>query len=254
MIKGDYHTHTNASDGRSPMKDNIRRAIELGLKEIAITEHSFGTLLCHLTYPKFDFEKVSQELKNRENEIRILVGVEGNLLNARGDMDVPADVIPHADILQLGFHRFLQPKHLKGNLFFVLINGFAPRKKRETLVEVNTEAYLSAMDRYPIDVLVHLNHRALVDVKRVAEKAKEKNVYVELNEKHISTLERDIDVLVDSGVNFILGSDAHETAKIGKFDKVMKFAEKHGIPNERIYGRDKLPTFKNKSEYRNEQR
>lgn len=252
MIKGDYHTHTNASDGRSPMKDNIRRAVELGLKEIAITEHSFGTLLCHLTYPKFDFEKVSQELKNRENEIHVLVGVEGNLLNANGDMDVPSDVIPHADILQLGFHRFLQPKHLKGNLSFVLTNGFASRKRRETLVDVNTNAYLSAMDRYPIDVLVHLNHRALVDVRRVAEKAKEKGIYIELNEKHISSLERDIDVLVQSGVDFIIGTDAHETAKIGKFDKVMKFIEKHSVPKDRIYGIDKPPTFKDKSDYKNE--
>lgn len=250
MIKGDYHTHTNASDGKCPMKDNVKRAVELGLKEVAITEHSFGTLLCHLTYPKFDFEKVSQELKNRDGDIRVLVGVEGNLLNPNGDMDVPDSVVPHCDILQLGFHRFLQPKHLKGNLSFVLINGFAPRKKRETLVDVNTKAYLSAMDRYPIDVLVHLNHRALVDVAAVAKKAKEKNIYVELNEKHISTLEKDIDVLVESGVNFIIGSDAHETAKIGKFDKVMKFVEKHGVPKNRIYGVDKLPTFKDKSDYK----
>lgn len=249
MIKGDYHTHTAASDGRSSMKDNIRRAVELGLKEIAITEHSFGTLLCHLTYPKFDFEKVSQELKNKENEIKVLVGVEGNLLNPDGDTDVPKDVIPHCDILQLGFHRFLQPKHLKNNLRFVLINGFASRKKRETFIETNTEAYLSAMDRYPIDILVHLNHRALVDVKRVCAKAKEKNIYIELNEKHISTLENDIDAVVESGVNFILGTDAHETAKIGRFAKTEKFIEKHNIPKDRIYGLDKTPVFKDKSNY-----
>lgn len=249
MIRGDYHTHTTASDGKSSMKDNIRRAVEIGLKEIAITEHSFGTFLYHLTYPKFDFEKVSQELKNRENEIKVLVGVEGNLLNPSGDVDVPKDVIPHCDILQLGFHRFLQPKHLKNNWRFVLVNGFATRKKRETLIEVNTKAYLSAMDRYPIDVLVHLNERALVDVERVCKKAAEKDIYIELNEKHISALEEDIDAVVASGVKFIIGTDAHETAKIGKIAKVEKFIEKHHIPKDRIYGIDKSPVFKDKSNY-----
>ena len=40
MFFADYHTHSSfSSDSDTPMEDNIRQAIALGLSEIAVTDH-----------------------------------------------------------------------------------------------------------------------------------------------------------------------------------------------------------------------
>lgn len=40
-ILGDYHTHTVFSHGHGSIEDNVKAAIKMGLKEIAITDHGF---------------------------------------------------------------------------------------------------------------------------------------------------------------------------------------------------------------------
>lgn len=41
-ILGDYHTHTVFSHGHGSIEDNVKAAIKMGLKEIAITDHGFS--------------------------------------------------------------------------------------------------------------------------------------------------------------------------------------------------------------------
>ena len=48
MFIGDYHTHTNYSDGKGSVMDNALAARQRGLKEIAVTDHSFHLLRKHL--------------------------------------------------------------------------------------------------------------------------------------------------------------------------------------------------------------
>ncbi|WDC83585.1 PHP domain-containing protein [Caloramator sp. mosi_1] len=44
MIKiiGDYHTHTIYSHGKGTIEDNVKAAINKGLKEIVISDHGPG--------------------------------------------------------------------------------------------------------------------------------------------------------------------------------------------------------------------
>lgn len=64
MGKADLHIHTNASDGAFEPGDILEKAIEKGLKTIAITDHD-----------SIKGFKKAREL-NRENEIELLSGVE----------------------------------------------------------------------------------------------------------------------------------------------------------------------------------
>lgn len=106
------------------------------------------------------------------------------------------------------------------------------------------------MDKFPVDVIAHLNHRALVDVKTVCEKAQERGVCVELNEKHLDALERYAKDMIDSGVNFVVGTDAHDTKKLGKTSKIEDFIAKYDVPRDRVFGIDgKKPTFKDKKDW-----
>lgn len=251
-IFGDYHIHTTASDGMASLVDQTKTAIQIGLKEIAVTDHSWHTLVSSMSHHKFatQMEAISMMHQVDDLNIKIFHGIEGNLLNRNGDMDIPDDIMPHLDLLACGFHRFLEPVCLDKNIKYLFVNGFCGRKAREKMIATNTWSYLSAMERYPIDVLVHLQHRALVDVKAVCEKAREKDIYIELNEKHIKDIEPCIGDVIESGVKLIVGSDAHTRNAVGRFNNVIALIEKYNIPTERIAGIGCEPKFKDKSNYK----
>ena len=42
ILTGDYHTHTPYSHGKNSVDENVERAKELGLKQIAISDHGFS--------------------------------------------------------------------------------------------------------------------------------------------------------------------------------------------------------------------
>lgn len=247
---GDYHLHTRASDGRTSLLRAVRFAKKSGLSEIAISDHSFATLFFHMTDKKLaaQSDRIA-ELKDKDKcDIKILQGIEANLIGDK--LDLPHSVIRKLDVLTVGFHRFIGPSKMMGESEFLMVNGFGSTKRKEKLAYVNTEAFISVMENYPIDVIAHLGHRTPVDFVKVCECAARHNVYVELNEKHIDVLENGIDAALNSGVKFIVGSDAHSVKKIGGFSKVEKFIDKHKIHLDRVYGIDgNSPTFKDKKEW-----
>ena len=42
ILTADYHTHTPYSHGKNTVEENVARAKEIGLKQIAITDHGFS--------------------------------------------------------------------------------------------------------------------------------------------------------------------------------------------------------------------
>ena len=244
-VFGDYHMHTRASDGRGTVLDKARRAAELGLEEIAIADHGTGSFLCHQTERKFRAQQREIARANDECGVRVLSGIEASITGESGLIDVPAGIIEKCDVLTVGFHRFLQPRYVAAAPKFLLVNGWGSGKARaeKELIELNTRAWLAAMERYPVDVLCHIGHRAAVDVGVIARAAAEKGIYIELNEKHIDALEGSAEVLAASGAEFILGSDAHSTADVGVFPAVLDFLRRHGIAEERVCGIGKEPVF-----------
>ncbi len=250
-ICGDYHTHTFASDGRMNVNALARRATDVGLLEVAVTDHSFASTIFHMTRRKWQKQKA--QIARVESNVKVLHGIEANLVNQKGDIDVPSDVICDCDVLVVGFHRYIGfcgERRGGYDRKWLFQNGFCGLDARQKLVEANTAAYVEAMDKFPIDVISHLNHRALVDVGKVCKKAKENGVFVELNEKHLDAIEKYADVMVESGVNFIVGTDAHGKKKVGKTDKIANFVGKYNIPPERVFGVDgNMPVFKDKKEF-----
>ncbi len=241
--------HTYASDGKPSVAEIAWEARRKGLRQINISDHSFTNFICHMTRKKFEEQSAAIEVE-RDGELQILQGIEGNLLDPKGNMDVPDDIIRRLDVLTVGFHRFLSLRRVIKHMNFINVNGFGSRFLRQKLIEVNTRAFISAMEKYPVDIIAHLGHRTLVDFARVCQYAAEHDVYVELNVKHLDTIEEGINDALGTPVKFIVGSDAHTADKIGEFSAVENFIVKHGIPLERVYGIDgNIPTFKDKKEW-----
>ncbi len=249
-ILGDYHTHTKYSrhgHGKGTVLENASVANEKGLKQIAITDHGFNHMLFGIR--RRDIQDIKEDILNAKEVtgVDILLGVEANLISQNGNIDVKVEDFEFLDVLSMGFHKLV---HMDRNEDFwklslphLIGTPFAPSKER---INRNTTAYLKALDKYPIDIITHINYEFPVDALAVAKLAKEKGTYIELNGKRINVSERDLDIMAGEGVKFILGSDAHTPDRVGECNQGLNLIFKLGIPLSQIANVDKLPKFHNK--------
>ena len=88
-ILADYHTHTIYSHGKGTIEDNVKVAISKGIETIGISDHGYG----HLTYgiKRDDILRMREEIdklnEKYKNQINILLGVECNILDHKGNID-----------------------------------------------------------------------------------------------------------------------------------------------------------------------
>ena len=166
ILFGDYHTHTIYTHGKSTIEENVVSAINKGLKQIAITEHSYK----HFANPvKRENIKVMREEVDRLNikypEIDILLGIECNLLGVNGEIDLTEEEEKMLDLVVLGYHKTFKPT-FKNFFKFLVPNTlrFWPVSKKR--IEINTNAYINAMKNHKIDILAHLKYgNCMVDVR-----------------------------------------------------------------------------------------
>ena len=115
MIKlyADYHTHTVYSHGTGSIMDNVIAARKKGLTELAITDHgirhfAFGVKEKDIASMRDEIDKI-----NRNSEgIKVLLGMECNLISTDGDIDMNDEIRKYLDILLVGFHMMVLPKNL----------------------------------------------------------------------------------------------------------------------------------------------
>lgn len=250
ILFGDYHTHTTYSrhgHGKGSVLENAGVAADKGLKQIAITDHGFN----HLTYGvrRKDIAAVKEDILNAKEVtgVDILLGVEANLISRDGDVDVREEDYEFLDVLAMGHHRMVKMTNVKDFMALNIVNmcgsPFAPSAER---LNRNTTAFLKALDKYPIDIITHLNYGFPTDTMAVARMAKQKGVYVELNGKRINFTDQELDIMASEGVKFILGSDAHRPEKVGECNNGMNLIYRLGIPVSQVVNLDKLPKFHNK--------
>ena len=101
----DIHTHTTFSHGKGSIEDNVKAGIARGLTAVGISDHGPG----HVTYgvkrsniPVMRGEV--ERLKPLYPEIQILLGVEANIINLSGKLDVTSAEMGQLDYLLAGYH------------------------------------------------------------------------------------------------------------------------------------------------------
>lgn len=246
-IFGDYHTHTIYSHGKNDIIDNAKIAKEKGLKEIAITDHGFGHSLYAIKRTSLDEMKLKCRYAEIQTGVKIYLGVEANLLSLDGKIDIENSDLEKIDILLLGYHKFVK-NSVKDKLKLFFPNLSKVKGKSQTQIKINTNALLRAMDKYPTDIIAHLNHGFKVNVEEIGKKAVETNTLIEINSSKKHLTEEEIKTLVKLGVNFIVNSDAHTSKDVGNVDYALEIIEKYNIPKKQIVNYGKLPEFtKNKN-------
>ncbi|HPF44036.1 MAG TPA: PHP domain-containing protein [Syntrophomonadaceae bacterium] len=236
---GDYHTHSRHSDGRQSDLQIIEAARSRGLKEVAITDH--GPLVLGIGI------KDAGTLKNMRlridafssffPDIDILLGVEANIRDLDGHLDINVTDMEPLDIIIAGLHPYTLPTslshgiHLNGQNFFRHLS----RRQRQKAVAANTQATVAALDNNPqLDILSHPGLFFHVDIAEVAKACARNQVLFEINCGHGYPPISDIMIAKEQGVTFIINSDAHFQETVGQLDYGRTVIEQLGIPEERI--------------------
>lgn len=225
----DLHTHTIFSHGKGTIEENVKIAKQKGLTKIAITDHGPEHFSFALKRKNLPFMRAECDRLSKEYGIEVLLGVEANLLDKTGRIDVKEEDKKYYDIILMGYHKLVKPKPKQ--LWFSIKTKLLSTKKQ---IEENTDAYIFAINKYDIKVLTHLNYGIKVNIKRLADACKEKDVLIELNGKRISFVQEDIEYMKSIGTKFILSSDAHSPKNVGETNLGLNFVIKNDLDTNNV--------------------
>jgi DNA polymerase (family 10) len=200
-VRGDLHTHTDASDGKHSIREMVEGAREFGHEYVAITDHATGPgVLGGMGVPDDelrDLAAVVRDVNDDVSGVSAFAGVEANVASD-GSLSVADDVLDALDVVVASPHSDLG------------MDG-----------EAATDRLCTAMTHPSVDVLGHPTGRLLnqreglgVDANRLAEVAASEDVALEVNAnpQRLDLSGSSVKAAVDAGATIAINTDAHRTA------------------------------------------
>lgn len=221
----DAHTHTVSSGhAYSTITENARYAADTGLSLICMTDHA----------PKMPgscgkLHFVNQHvIPDKIFGVEILKGVELNIMNHNGDVDLDDALLERLDVIIASLHPPCIRMDKDGDF---------------------TDAIINTMKNKYVNIIGHPGDvRYPFNIPAVVEAAKIYNVALEVNNTSFSPKnsrcggdEVVVEMLKEckkQGVSIVLGSDAHYCTYIGGFadcEKILKLAD---FPDELVLNTD----------------
>lgn len=201
-LRGTFHNHTTASDGRSSLAEMADAAQELGLQYLGIADHSKSSFQAHgLDAERLlaQVEEIRQLNAGFGGHFRLFAGTECDVLKD-GSLDFPDEVLSQLDYVVASVHAAF------------------------TLPEAEmTKRIIRAISNPHVTMLGHLTGRLLlsreayqVDVPAVIEAAAATGTIIELN---ASPWRLDMDwrwwpLAKEKGVRCSINPDAHHTDQL----------------------------------------
>ncbi|MCI8494987.1 MAG: phosphatase [Lachnospiraceae bacterium] len=219
--KMDLHTHTIASGhAYNTRNEMIQVAYKRGMEIFAITEH--GPAMpgsCHEIY--FVNYRV---LPRKYETMTVLYGVELNIMDYEGNVDLPESVLKQMDITLASIHP---PCFVSGS------------------IHENTTAYLKAMENPYINIIAHPDDsRFPVDYELLVKAARDYHVLLEVNNTSLSpkgyrqnARENYTEMLkkcMKYQVPIVMDSDAHVDCMVGEHTLAVELLESVEFPEELI--------------------
>lgn len=190
---GDWHLHTDYTDGAATVDGYCSRAVENGLEFLVFSEHTRRTL----DY-EYDALLADIEAARARYDLTLLPGCEAKTLDVDGRLDVPADVVERADVVTGVFHSF----------------------------DGDRDAYLDAAEAMLLNPRVDVWGHPLLypdrrgdrlsdaDLDRLVAAAADGDVLLERNRRYGLPPGRLVRVAADYDVDFVVGSDAHRRSRL----------------------------------------
>ncbi len=236
LIRADYHIHTKFSgDSKNELEAIVKKAIDLGLEEIAITDH--GPAHNGYGINKRDYPIIRKEIDRlniKYPSIKILLGLEANFLGTEGEIDIDEDMKEMIDWINAGYHFGSNfRKDIKIHFYNVMskVSKHYHKKARE----LNTQSMVNAMKKNKINVLTHPGAKGPIDIEVIAKTASETGTLLEINNQHGHLSVEEIKAAMKYPVQFVLCSDAHEINEVGDVVNALDRAYIAGLNMQRIY-------------------
>jgi len=221
MQKFNFHTHTLYSDGECLASGIAEAAEASGLAAVAITDHG-PELSVGINPGKIPLMLQDIEMAREDANIPVLAGMEANVVNVSGAIDLDEEIIKKLDILVIGLHTL----------------GGAPTQ--EELAKNYLLAITNAMRRQRADVVAHpfRLHSYLApylspeEIDEFVKLAAEKGIAIEINSKYRVPDEELLRACLREGVKLSIGTDAHTAAEVGMVDWQMAVLRRIGARQE----------------------
>ncbi len=201
-IKGDFHMHTTASDGKCEITELAEAAKDLGYNSICITDHSKSSAIANGLSAKQLARQIKQirKLNEKIKGITVLAGTEVDIL-ADGSLDFDDKLLAELDFVMASIHSGLA----------------GPRQKV-------TSRTLKAMDNPYVNCIAHPTGRLIgrreamdLDIAAVIEHAAQTKTALEINANpwRLDLKDTHCKMAIEAGVKLVIGTDAHSTEQLG---------------------------------------
>jgi DNA polymerase (family X) len=192
-LRGTFHSHTYASDGRNSLEEMASAARELGLQYLGIADHSKSSFQAHGLEEKQLMEQVSRikDLnKSFDDDFKIFAGVECDILRD-GTLDFADEVLSQLDFVVASVHSVmsLSEKEMTDRMICAMENRFVTMLGHPTgrlllsrdASEVDLPAIIDAASRTNTIIELNANPRRLDMDWRFWRLAKSKGVLCSIN-------------------------------------------------------------------------
>jgi putative hydrolase len=223
LLKGDCHSHSDWSDGGSPIREMAEAARDLGHEYLALTDHSPRLTVAHGLDPERLRRQleVVEELNEALAPFRILSGIEVDILED-GSLDQDEDLLARLDVVVASVHSKL-------------------RMERAEM----TRRMVAAIHSPHTDILGHCTGRILVgrgrppsqfDPEAVFEACARTGTAVEVNcrPERRDPPEELLRAAVAAGCEVSIDTDAHAPGQLDWLVLGCEQASAAGVPPERI--------------------
>ncbi|MBQ4099086.1 MAG: PHP domain-containing protein [Clostridia bacterium] len=247
-INLDLHTHTVYSHGKGTIEENAVSAKEKGLYGIAITDHGFSHPAFGMRRKKVAKMRRECDLAEQKTGVKVLLGIESNIRGRDGTIDVKPSDYENLDVVLAGVHKFIFYKTV-GDFGKLLLKNMLHDKFKikasDKLIKYNTECYVNAVKNNPIDVLTHVGFGCVCDAVEVAKACADYGTLFEISTKKTHLTDEEWQKVIETGVNFVVDSDAHSVDRIGDTALACELFKRVNFPIDRIKNIDgQIPTLR----------
>lgn len=214
----DTHTHTISSGhAYSTIQENAKEASLNGIEMFNMSDHGPAMNGAPFRYHFGNLRVIPDFIYG----VRIIKGVELNIINYNGEVDLSEYYLKKLNLVLASFHDIcIEP----------------------TTVEEHTNAAIQVLSNPYIDILAHSgNPQFQIDIEKVVKAARDYNKLIEINNQSFVVRTgsekncREIALMCKKyGVRIATGSDAHISFDIGKFNNVNKVFEEVEMPEELV--------------------
>jgi DNA polymerase (family 10) len=220
-IKGDFHVHTDWSEGANTLVEMATAAQEMGYEYIAVTDHSKALGVAHGLSEERMLAQIEEihKLNDKLSGFHVFTGVEVDI-KADASLDLPDSILKQCDVVVAALHT----------------------GQRQTRREI-TGRLITAMENENVDIIAHPTGRIIgereaydVDIDALLDAAAKTGTVLEINAypNRLDLSDVNSRKAKNKGIKISIGTDAHNTGHLGLMEFGVDVARRGWLEKEDV--------------------